>query len=84
MLHVRWTSEWFLCADQMNECLYADRINEFLYADQMNESLYADQAMGTGATARQPETAKGNEAPQYFGTVVYDPTSASNLPVLEW
>ncbi|KAL0031002.1 hypothetical protein WJX79_008100 [Trebouxia sp. C0005] len=42
------------------------------------------QAMGSGGTARQPETGKGKDAPQYFGTVVYDPSSASNLPVLEW
>ena len=40
--------------------------------------------MGSGGTARQPETAKGKDAPQYFGTVVYDPSSSSNLPVLEW
>ncbi len=47
-------------------------------------SLLAFQAMGSGGTARQPETGKGKDAPQYFGTVVYDPSSASNLPVLEW
>ncbi len=48
------------------------------------QSLLAFQAMGSGGTARQPETGKGKDAPQYFGTVVYDPSSASNLPVLEW
>ncbi len=48
------------------------------------QGLLAFQAMGSGGTARQPETGKGKDAPQYFGTVVYDPSSASNLPVLEW
>lgn len=38
----------------------------------------------SGKTARQPEIAKAKDMPQYYGTVVYDPSSASNLPVFEW
>ena len=42
------------------------------------------QASGSASAAKQPEGNKGKDEPQYFGTVVNDPSAASSLPVLEW